>query len=85
LQQACARGYDGKPRYKEYDRISVPEDVPSLGIKTGDTGVVRGLDQPRDGVVVASVEVSNSARQTKGWLGMQVRPEEKVLSFAPGG
>lgn len=83
MQEGCAWGYDGRPRYKEYDRIPVSEDVPSLGIKTGDTGIVRGLHQLRDGVVVASVEVSNSARQTKGWLRMQVRPEEKILSFTP--
>lgn len=69
-----------KARYTEYDRISIPEDVPALGVEKGYEGVIHGLDY-HDDIVYASVLVSYSTDQPRGWVGVQVAPEEKVSSY----
>ncbi len=70
----------GKARYAEYDRISIPEDVPALGVQKGYEGVVYGLDY-RNETVHASVLVTYSTNQPRGWVGLQVAPEKKVSSY----
>ena len=70
----------GKARYAEYDRISIPEDVPALGVQKGYEGVVHGLDY-RNETVHASVLVTYSTNQPRGWVGLQVAPEKKVSSY----
>ena len=65
-----------KPRYAEYDRITIPEDVPALGVEKGNEGVIHGLDYQND-AVYASVLVSYSTNQPRGWVGVQVAPRKK--------
>ena len=66
--------------YQVHDLISIPEDVPELEIKRGDEGIIRDLVLLNDSVA-AFVEVSYSTGQTKGWILVEVMPEEKVLSY----
>ncbi|MDP8940634.1 MAG: hypothetical protein M3N10_10175 [Actinomycetota bacterium] len=68
-----------KARYAEYDCISIPEDVPELGVKKGAERVIHNLDY-HNGAVYASVLVTYSTNQPRGWVGVQVAPEEKVSS-----
>lgn len=70
-----------KARYAEYDRIPIPEDVPVLGVEKGNEGVIHGLDHHNDSVY-ASVLVTYSTNQPRGWVGVQVAPEKKVASYA---
>ncbi|CAN5878079.1 hypothetical protein BH23ACT11_BH23ACT11_19500 [soil metagenome] len=69
-----------KARYAEYDRISIPEDVPALGVERGTEGVIYGLENHND-TVYASVLVSYSTNQPRAWIGVQVAPKEKISSF----
>ena len=66
--------------YQEHDRIPIPEDVPELGIRRGDEGVVRRLTYLRD-TVFAFVLISFSTGQPKGWVVVEVKPERRVRSF----
>ena len=66
--------------YQVRDLISIPEDVPELEIERGDEGVIRELVLLNESVA-AFVEVSYSTGQTKGWILVEVMPEEKVLSY----
>jgi hypothetical protein len=66
--------------HQEYDRIPVPEDVPELGVRAGDEGVIRRLTYLRD-TVFAFVLMSFSTGQPKGWVVVEVKPERKVRSF----
>ena len=66
--------------YQEHDRIPVPEDVPELGVRAGEEGVVRRLTYLRD-TVFAFVLVSFSTGQPKGWVVVEVKPGRKVRSF----
>ena len=65
-------------RYQEYDRISIPEDVPALGIARGDEGVIRGLVLHNETVFVM---VTYSTGQTRGWVIMELKPQKKVRSY----
>ena len=66
--------------YGVHDLISIPEDVPEFGVERGDEGVIRELVLLNESVA-AFVEVSYSTGQTKGWILVEVMPEEKVLSY----
>lgn len=66
--------------HQEYDRIAIPEDVPELGIREGDEGVIRRLTYLRN-TVFAFVMVTYSTGQTRGWVVVEIKPERKVRSF----
>lgn len=69
-----------KARFAEYDRISIPEDVPELGVEQGNEGVIHSLDY-RNETVHASVLVTYSTEQPRGWVDVQVAPEARVSSY----
>jgi hypothetical protein len=75
------RERSGRLAYQEHDLISIPEDVPALEVERDDEGIVRELILLNDKVVTAFVEVPYSTGQTRGWVLMQIMPEEKVLSY----
>ncbi len=66
--------------HQEYDRISIPEDVPELGIREGDEGVIRRLTYLRN-TVFAFVMVTYSTGQLRGWVVIEIKPERKVRSY----
>lgn len=66
--------------YQVHDLIPIPEDVPTLEISKGDEGIIRELILHNDGVT-AIVEITYSTGQTRGWIFMEILPEEKVLSY----
>ena len=66
--------------HREYDRIAIPQDVPELGIREGDEGVIHRLTYLRN-TVFAFVMVSYSTGQPRGWVVVEVKPERKVRSF----
>ncbi len=70
--------------YTEYDRIPIPADIPELGVQKGEEGVVRSLRNGGD-EVHAAVQVTYSTNQPKGWVDMQVVPEEKISSYTVDG
>ena len=67
-------------RHQEYDRIPIPEDVPALGVEKGDEGIIRGLHLDNE-TVLAFVMVSYSTGQTRGWVILEIKPENKVRSY----
>ena len=69
------------PAYTTYDRAPIPGDIPELGVKEGDEGVIESLDL-RNNNVFASVRVYRSTGQTRGMVEMQVRPRQEVVSYA---
>lgn len=69
-----------RPVYQVHDRIPIPGDVPALEVKRGDEGIIRELVLHNDGVT-AFVEISYSTGQTRGWVLVEIMPEEKVLSY----
>ncbi|MGF1471082.1 MAG: hypothetical protein ACFB50_04965 [Rubrobacteraceae bacterium] len=69
-----------KALYAEYDVISIPEDIPELGVEKGNEGVIRELKHHPNSVT-ASVMVTHSTNQPKGWIDVQIKPEEKVSSY----
>lgn len=70
-----------KTLYQEYDRVSIPEAVPELGVEKGNEGVVHGLAYDKE-TVHASVLVRYSTNQPRGWIRLQISPEKKVSSYA---
>ncbi len=70
----------GRLIYKEHDRISIPQDIPELGVEKGAEGVVKSLDYA-DNNVRASVVVTYSTNQPRGLVNVQLTPEEKVSSY----
>jgi len=66
--------------HQEHDRISIPEDVPELGIREGDEGVIRRLTYLRN-TVFAFVMVTYSTGQIRGWVVVEIKPERKVRSY----
>ncbi len=66
--------------YQEHDRIPIPEDLPELGIRRGDEGVVRRLTYLRN-TVFAFVMVTYSTGQLRGWVVVEIKPERKVRSY----
>jgi hypothetical protein len=75
------RTYGGRPFYREHDLIPIPEDIPALGVEKGGRGLIRDLALRND-KVVALVKVDYSTGQTRGWVEMNVVPEQKVLSYS---
>ena len=71
-----------RPVYYEYDRIAIPSAIPELGVKQGEQGIVEDLKY-HNNTVFACVRVYRSTRETEGMVEMEVRPEEKVLSYSP--
>ena len=69
--------------YQEYDRIPIPEDVPALGVEKSDEGIIRGLHLDNE-TVLAFVAISYSTGQTRGWIILEIKPENKVLSYTTG-
>ena len=67
-------------RHQEYDRISIPEDVPALGIEKGDEGIIRGLSLHNE-TAFAFVMVTYSTGQTRGWVIVELKPQRKVRSY----
>ena len=67
-------------RYQEHDRISIPEDVPALGVEEGDEGVIRGLQLDNE-TVLALVAIAYSTGQPKGEVMMEIKPHAKVRSY----
>ena len=78
--QASVRTHDKLP-YREHDLIGIPGDIPDLGIEAGKKGVVRKLNFHND-CVTASVMVTYSTNQTRGWVDVDVLPGEKVVSYS---
>ena len=66
--------------YQVHDLIPIPEDVPALEIRKGDEGIIHELVLHNDGVT-AFVEIPYSTGQTRGWIFVEIMPEEKVLSY----
>jgi hypothetical protein len=69
--------------HQEYDRIAVPEDIPELGVRAGDEGVIRRLTYLRN-TVFAFVQVAYSTGQPRGWVVVEVKPDLRVRSFTTG-
>ena len=67
-------------RFQEYDRISIPEDVPTLGVEEGDEGVIRGLQLDNE-TVLALVAIAYSTGQPRGEVMMEIKPYAKVRSY----
>lgn len=80
-----ARKHEGWVGCKEYDLVGIPADIPALGVKLGEKGLVRDLDLRLGGDVIATLQLVASTGLTKGWVKMEVRPGERVLSYAPAG
>jgi hypothetical protein len=76
--EAPARERSRQLVYQMHDSISIPEDVPDLEIRRGEEGIVRELVMHNESVT-AFVEIRYSTGQTKGWVVVEVMPEEKVL------
>lgn len=66
--------------HQEHDRLPIPEDVPELGIRAGDEGVIRRLTYLRN-TVFAFVMVTYSTGQLRGWVVVEIKPERKVRSY----
>ncbi len=66
--------------YQEHDRVPIPEDVPELGIRRGDEGVVQRLTYLRN-TVFAFVMITYSTGQLRGWVVVEIKPERKVRSY----
>ena len=71
---------DVRLHHQEHDRISIPEDVPALGVEEGDEGVVRGLHLDNE-TVLAFVAIAYSTGQPRGEVTMEVKPLRKVRSY----
>ena len=80
------QGISARHLYQEHDRISVPADVPALGVRAGDEGIIRRLTYLNN-TVFAFVRIDYSTGQTRGWVIMEVKPGLEVRSFttAPNG
>ena len=81
--EATTQRRDTRPNYQAYDVIPIPEDIPEIGVKKGDEGVVENLSLSHN-TVVASVRVYHSTRQSKGMVDMRIKPGEEVVSFCAG-
>ena len=71
----------GRPRHQEHESIPIPKDLPALGVRKGDEGVIRRLTYLRN-IVFAFVMVTYSTGQLRGWVLVEVKPERKVRSYA---
>lgn len=77
--------HEGWVGCKEYDLVAIPGDIPALRVKLGDKGLVRDLDLRLGGGVVATLQLVAPTGLTTGWVEMEVRPDERVLSYATVG
>lgn len=66
--------------HQEHDLISVPDDVPVLGVREGDEGIIRKLTYLHN-TVFAFVRIDYSTGQTRGWVIMEIKPNLEVRSF----
>lgn len=73
--------YSGRSLYVERDLIPIPEDLPDIGVTEGDEGLITALNLQNNNVI-ALVQVSYSTGQPRGWVEMNVMPEQRVLSYA---
>ena len=78
MQTQTTRG--GRLLCQEHDRIAIPEDVPALGIRKGDEGIVRNLELHND-TVFAFVMITYSTGQTRGWVIMEIKPNYQIRSL----
>ena len=78
--QAPTSAKDGRVLYQEHDRMPIPEDIPELGIREGDEGVIRRLTYLRN-TVFAFVMVTYSTGQLRGWVVVEIKPERGVRSY----
>jgi len=67
-------------RHQEHDRLSIPEDVPALGIEEDDEGVIRGLHLDNE-TVLAFVAIAYSTGQPRGEVTVEIKPLRKVRSY----
>jgi hypothetical protein len=67
-------------RHQEYERISIPEDVPALGVEEGEGGVIRGLQRDNE-TVLALVAIAYSTGQPRGEVTVKIKPSRKVRSY----
>ena len=81
----ATRKHEGWVGCKEYDLVAIPANIPALGVKIGETGLVRDLDLRIGGDVIATLQLVAPTGLTKGWVEMEVRPTEKVLSYSAAG
>lgn len=72
--------YDQLP--VERDVIPIPGDIPSLGVKAGDVGLVKSLDMRNSDELVALIEIFYSTGQTRGWVEINLAPKARVLSHS---
>ena len=63
----------GRLPYQEHDRIAILEDVPALGIRKGDEGIVRNFELYND-TVFDFVMITYSTNQTREWVIMEITP-----------
>ena len=77
--EAPARERGKQLVYQIHDNISIPDDVPNLGVRRGEEGIVHELVMHNDSVT-ALVGIRYSTGQTRGWVVIEIMPEEKVLS-----
>lgn len=80
-----SRRQEGWVGCKEYDLVTIPMDIPALGVKLGEKGLVRDLDLKLGGGIIATLQLVAPTGLTKGWVEMEVRPDERVLSYAATG
>ena len=78
--QAPTTAMGARVLYQEHDRVPIPEDVPGLGVREGDEGVIRRLTYLRN-TVFAFVMVTYSTGQLRGWVVVEIKPERKVRSY----
>lgn len=65
--------------------MPIPADIPVLGVKIGETGLVRDLDLRIGGDVIATLQLIAPTGLTKGWAEMKLRTAEKVMSYSTAG
>ena len=65
--------------YKEFDSIEIPEAVPELGVEVGESGVIEAV---YDGGRMLSVGVPRDDGTSVGFVGIEVAPEMRVVSFS---
>lgn len=61
--------------YKELDLVSIPEDIPELGIGAGTRGTVDTVYADRRGSQGLYVEVSREDGSTVGFVQLEAGPE----------
>lgn len=78
--EAPTRERSARLVYQVHDLIRIPEDVLALEVREGDEGIIREIVL-HNSSVTAFVEVPYSTGQTRGWILVEIMPEEKVLSY----